>query len=417
MTKMTDKFDTVVIGGGVVGLSVALRLLQEGIEVAVIEPLPTGSRASFGNAGIINPDTFMPMAGPGVASHVVNWILRRKSPLFIRGSYFPTVFPWLLSYIKTGRISSANDIANAMHYFHKNCLEDWEVLLGSEFMAQNMRHNGSLQLWSGAGNAKASKLGKEIRDRFKIEAETLTSDRLKELVPDLSPSIKGGLMINKGGFTSDPVALCNQLSSKFIELGGTILHRSAEKIERNGSKDITIVTNTFEVKCQRVIVAAGIWSKKLVTPFGIKVPLEAERGYHATLPDHNLRLSNPISFKDRGFSVTPMKVGLRLAGTVEFSGLNYPPTISRAERLVTQARELFPNIEHGEPKLWSGIRPSFPDSLPVVGPATAENDVLLAFGHSHYGMSGAPGTAKVISEIIHGRYKPEFEQFSHKRFN
>lgn len=413
---MENEFDTVVIGGGVVGLSVALRLLQDGIEVAVIDPLPTGSRASFGNAGIINPATVMPMAGPGVATHVLNWMMRRKSPLYIRGSYFHTVFPWLLRYINAGRVSSVTGIANVMHTFHKNCMEDWEVLLGNSFIKVNMSHNGSLQLWSGTGNARANKLGKEIREKFNIDAELLTANRLKELVPDLSPSITGGLLINKGGFTSDPIALCNRLTTQIIDLGGHILHKSAEKIVRNNPKSITIVTNTYEVKCQRVIVAAGIWSKKLVAPFGIKIPLEAERGYHATLPNHNLKLSNTISFKDRGFSVTPMKAGLRLAGTVEFSGLNHPPSINRAERLVEQAHDLFPNIEHGEPKLWSGIRPSFPDSLPVVGSVTEENDVLMAFGHSHYGMTGAPGTAKIINEIVHGRFKPEYEELSHKRF-
>jgi len=160
------------------------------------------------------------------------------------------------------------------------------------------------------------------------------------------------------------------------------------------------------------VVAAGAWSGHLLSPLGIHLPLEAERGYHAILPDHNLRLELPIGFKDRGFSVTPMASGLRVAGTVEFSGLNAPPDMERARRLVQHAAALFPGIKHGEPELWSGYRPSTPDSLPVIGPANDAGDLLLAFGHSHFGITGAPGTARIISELLHHKREAGQAAFS-----
>jgi glycine/D-amino acid oxidase-like deaminating enzyme len=413
---MQFRDETVVVGAGAVGLAIAVRLARAGIQVVVLDPLPPGGRASFGNAGIISPATVMPMSGPGVLRKVPGWMSDPLGPLFVSPRHFPRALPWLLRYIMAGRPARVRGIAAAMHYLHRDCIADWEYLLGAEFMARNMRFHGGLQLWSGPGNAKAAALGAEIRKRYGIEAEALSGDRLRELVPDVTPAMKTGLLVRGGGYTLDPAEISANLVAEFTRLGGRIVQRSVERIEREAPGRISLATNLHSIQCRRVVVAAGIWSGRLVAPLGIRIPLEAERGYHATLPNHNVRLEHSIGFKDRGFSVTPMRQGLRVAGTVEFSGLDTPPDMRRAQRLVKHAAELFPGIKHDEPLLWSGFRPSLPDSLPVIGPATAEGDVVMAFGHSHYGMSGAPGTARIVDDILHGRHREEHAMFNHHRF-
>lgn len=413
---MQFRNETVVVGAGVVGLAIAVRLARAGVGVVVLDPLPPGGRASFGNAGIISPKTVMPMSGPGVLRKVPGWMSDPLGPLFVAPRHFPRALPWLLRYIMAGRPQRVRGIAGAMHYLHRDCMADWEHLLGAEFMARNMRFPGGLQLWSGPGNATAAALGSEIRKRYGIESETLSGDRLRELVPDVTPAMKTGLLVEGGGYTLDPAEISTHLTNEFDRLGGQIVQRSVERIIREAPGRISLATNLHPIECGCVVVAAGIWSGRLVAPLGIRIPLEAERGYHATLPNHNVRLEHAISFKDRGFSVTPMRQGLRVAGTVEFSGLDTPPDMRRAQRLVKHASELFPGIKHDEPLLWSGFRPSLPDSLPVIGPATAEGDVVMAFGHSHYGMSGAPGTARVVDDILHGRHREEHAMFSHNRF-
>ena len=408
--------ETVVVGAGVVGLSIAVRLARAGVSVAVVDPLPAGGRASFGNAGIISPAPVMPMSGPGVLRKVPGWMSDPLGPLFVSPRHFPRALPWLLRYIAAGRPARGRGIAAAMHYLHRDCIDDWEHLLGAAFMTRNMRFAGGLHLWSGSGNAKAGALGAEIRKRYGIETESLSGDRLRELVPDVTPDMKAGLLLHGGGFTLDPAEITAHLSAELSQLGGRVVQRSVERIVREGPGRISLATNLHPIACRRVVVAAGIWSGRLVAPLGIRVPLEAERGYHATLPNHNVRLEHSIGFKDRGFSVTPMRQGLRVAGTVEFSGLDTPPDMRRAQRLVQHAADLFPGIKHDEPLLWSGFRPSLPDSLPVIGPATAEGDIIMAFGHSHYGMSGAPGTARIVDDILHGRHREEHAMFSHRRF-
>lgn len=408
---------TVVVGAGVIGLSIALRLAQSGIEVTVVDPLPPGSRTSFGNAGIVNPDTVMPMSGPGMLQKVPRWLFDPQGPLSIPPRYFLSVLPWLLRYIRAGTPSQVRCIAEGMHQLHHNSAEEWEALTGAEFFAKNFVFRGTLQLGLGSGSARARALGAEIRTRFGIASEEVDEQRLRALAPDVTHEIKGGLLLHNGGFTRDPAALCQHLAERLQALGGQIINRSIESIERRSAGRISLITNLHSLDCARVIVAAGVWSRALVEPLGIRIPMEAERGYHAILPDHNLGLERSISFKDRGFSVSPMDSGLRIAGTVEFSGLHRAPDMSRAERLVEHAHELFPKLEHGKPLFWAGYRPSMPDSLPVISAVTDERDLILAFGHSHYGMSGAPGTARVVSEIVLGNSMASNAAFSHKRFS
>lgn len=407
---------TVVIGAGVIGLSIALRLVRSDVDVTIVDPLPPGGRASFGNAGIVNPDTVMPMSGPGTLEKVPRWLFDPKGPLSIPPGYFLKALPWLLKYIRAGTPAQVRRIAEGMHQLHHNCAEEWEDLTGSSFFSDNFAFRGALQLGLGGNNARAQRLGAEIRDRFGVSAEQVDGQRLRELAPDVTERIKGGLLLHKGGYTKDPAALCQHLAEQFQKAGGRILNRSVESIERVSTGHISLVTNHHGIDCARVIVAAGVWSGALVRHLGIHLPMEAERGYHALLPAHNLRLNRSISFKDRGFSVSPMTSGLRIAGTVEFSGLHRAPEMSRARRLVDHAHELFPDLEHGTPSFWAGYRPSMPDSLPVISAVTDERDIIFAFGHNHYGMSGAPGTARIVSDMVLGNGNADVAAFRHDRF-
>jgi D-amino-acid dehydrogenase len=140
----------------------------------------------------------------------------------------------------------------------------------------------------------------------------------------------------------------------------------------------------------------------LLDPLGVKVPLETERGYHATMPAPSIALRIPMMIKDRGLALTSMEDGLRAAGTVEIGGLLAPPDERRAMLLVGHAKRIFPTLQSGEPRYWMGHRPSTPDSLPVLGEAPGWPGLFLAFGHGHFGMTGGPPGARLVSRLING---------------
>jgi glycine/D-amino acid oxidase-like deaminating enzyme len=163
------------------------------------------------------------------------------------------------------------------------------------------------------------------------------------------------------------------------------------------------MTNLANRGADNVVVAAGAWSLQLLSPLGVHVPLETERGYHAMLFSPSMRPPIPISSRTRGFFITPMEDGVRVAGTVEIGGLDAPPNEQRAKVLVERARRLFPDLQASEVRYWMGFRPSTPDSLPILGPVAARPGLYMAFGHGHFGMSGGPPSGRLLARMMTGQ--------------
>jgi len=151
------------------------------------------------------------------------------------------------------------------------------------------------------------------------------------------------------------------------------------------------------------VIAAGAWSGGLARRLGTPVPVEAERGYHVTLPTAGVELRGPVMCASGKFVATSMAPGLRLAGLVEIAGLDAPPNYHRADGLLTHARRLFPGLQVTNPSRWMGQRPSLPDSLPVIGRSPRYASVYFAFGHQHVGLTSGPRTGRWIADLVAGR--------------
>jgi len=164
----------------------------------------------------------------------------------------------------------------------------------------------------------------------------------------------------------------------------------------------TIATDQETMSAKTVVVAAGAWSARLLKPLGIDVPLEAERGYHAVLREPGITINNSVMDTHAKFVASSMSAGVRCAGTAEFAGLDAPPNYRRAKALISNAKRLFPGINTNDAVEWMGSRPSFPDSLPAIGPVPGHENLFVAFGHSHYGFGMAPATGRIIANIVRG---------------
>ena len=194
------------------------------------------------------------------------------------------------------------------------------------------------------------------------------------------------------------------LGGLLVEAGGEMAPERAMKIiPRESPLGYTVMTNVGCRHTSALVVAAGAWSGRLLDPLGVRLPLEAERGYHAMLPSPGIEVKTAITNKSRGFALTPMEGGLRIAGTVEFAGLDAPPNERRAEVLLEHARRMFAKVDVTGHSLWMGFRPSTPDSLPIVGAAPGRPGLYLAFGHGHFGMTGGPPSGRLLSRLITGR--------------
>lgn len=394
--------EVIVLGAGVAGLSTALPLARAGRRVTVVDPLGPAGGASFGNAGLISAETVAPIALPGMLRKVPSWLADPLGPLSVRPTYLPRAAPWLARWIRAGRMDRVLAISDAMARLHVRAFDAWRDLLGPDF-ASLIRRNGQVQLWDEAEETPGAVLERGLRQRHGIEAQALGQDDLRQIFPGIAPHVSRGLLIPGNGHTVSPPRAVRRLAELLLEAGGTILPQRAMKLIPEGGGGWTVMTNTDNLRAGEIVVAGGAWSRGLLDPLGISVPLETERGYHLMLPSPSIEPRLPILYKSRNFGVTPMEEGLRVAGTVEIAGLEAPPDERRAARLTEHLLQLFPKMRAGEPRLWMGFRPSTPDSLPVLGPVPGRPGLHLCFGHGHFGMTGGPPSGTLVAGMILGQ--------------
>ncbi|QBR02199.1 NAD(P)/FAD-dependent oxidoreductase [Paraburkholderia pallida] len=398
----TNRDAVIVIGAGVVGMATALFLQRAGKTVTVIDPFPPAGGCSFGNAGMISANNATPIAMPGMLSRVPGWLLDPDGPLVLRKRYFLKVAPWLLKWISAGRIDRVMEISDAMRALAKDTHEYWKDLVGPQRYVELIRRNGQVHLAATNDmpprNARAEQA---IRERHGTQVEILDADQIREMFPGIARDITRGVIVPGNGYTTNPARLVGSIGEAFLNEGGKLVSEKALKLIPK-EKGIMVMTNIANRHAADVVIAAGVFSHELLKPFGISVPLEGERGYHATLPGTNLKLQHTLTVRSRGLGITPMEMGIRITGAVELCDRYDPPEESIAMRYVSQAKALFPNLTHDEPTVWMGMRPSLPDSLPVIGPVSAVPGLHLAFGNSHFGMTNGPATARIAADLVLG---------------
>ena len=210
--------------------------------------------------------------------------------------------------------------------------------------------------------------------------------------------------MRENGHTTNPHRLVNSLAEVFTRNGGRIERKRAVGFELAAGRLKGIRTGNGMLKADAAVVAAGVWSKALAAELGNLIPLETERGYHLMIRDPEVLPRIPTADAEGKFVVTPMELGMRIAGTVELAGLEAPPNWDRARVLLKHVLRMYPALKESylddRQTKWMGHRPSTPDSLPVIGRSRRSPDVVYAFGHGHVGMAAAPVTGKVVSEIV-----------------
>jgi glycine/D-amino acid oxidase-like deaminating enzyme len=216
-------------------------------------------------------------------------------------------------------------------------------------------------------------------------------------VPALRPGPCWGVMFPDCKHTIDPYRLTVALAEDFAARGGVILRGDVQTGLGDGKPRLTTANGPLEF--ERIVIAGGAFSRKLMRGLGDDAPLDTERGYHVML-DNEIDLRVPLLCADHKFSITPMAEGIRLAGTVEFAGLVAPPNPARWDIMTRRSRALLPGLRSEPRSTWMGYRPSMPDSLAVIGPSPKHQNVYYAFGHGHLGLTLGGVTGRLISDLV-----------------
>lgn len=403
----TDAIDVAVIGAGVIGLACAVALQQAGRRVTIFDDRGVAGGASFGTAGLINGDAHLPAAMPGMIRHVPRWLRDPYGPVRVRPGYAVRAAPWLLRWVWASRAAQVRRAVPALHALYRGTFEGYRALLGKSDHARLLHRSGGVVLPREAKPGPEERLADEMRAMIGLEAEVLDAARLRELFPGIGPVATRGLLYPNNGYTLAPDKLVAAIYDRFRENGGVLRRERVMKLLPRDAGGM-LLTNAANSQAAVVVVAAGAWSRALLDPLRLAIPLETERGYHLQLGVPSLPIAIPIIYKARGLAITPMAEGLRLAGTVEIAGLDAAPDERRALGLRRHLDELFPGIEAETKRVWMGHRSSLPDSIALIDRMPRFPWLFAALGHGHDGMIGAPATGRLIAELITGA-KPHID--------
>ena len=413
-----------VIGAGIVGAACAIELLRDGHRVTLIEPGDPGGEqaASYGNGAWLSPSSVVPPSMPGLWRKVPGFLADPLGPLSIRWPYLPRLAPWLARFVRAGStVARVEVIARALRPLVSDAPERHRALAEEAGVADLIERQGLLYVFPARADFEREALAWRLRRDNGVEWLELDADELRQQEPELDRRYTFGVLVQAGGNCTDPGTYLAALVHYALGQGATLLRAGATGFRITAGRLDAVLAGDGEVACDVAVICAGARSRALARAAGDRVPLESERGYHAVIAQPGIGLRHPIMPSDGKMAVTMTRGGLRIAGQVELAGLDAAPDWRRADILRDYALRTFPNLPRDlladRVKVWMGHRPSTPDALPVIGPASGCADVVHAFGHGHVGLAAGPVTGRLVADLIADRapvINPAF--YSPRRF-
>ena len=400
----------VVIGAGIVGAASAIELLRDGHQVTIVEPGEPGGEqaASYGNGAWLSPASVIPMSAPGLWRRVPAYLADPLGPLAIRWSYLPRLLPWLRRFLAAGATPArVRRIAQALRPLVEDSPARHAALADEAGVGDLIERRGLLYVFPTRADFEAESLSWQIRQETGVRWIELDENDLRQREPSLDRRYHFGLVVEAGGHCTDPGAYVAALVAHAVGQGASLRRSRVRRLDIVDGRLRAVVTDAGEIECDRAVIAAGAWSKALAAQAGDRVVLETERGYHAVIADPEAFNRTPMMPSDGKMATTMTRGGLRIAGQVELAGLEAAPNWKRAEILRDYALRTFPALPRDLPasrvKFWMGHRPSTPDGLPCIGPASGCADVIHAFGHGHVGLAAGPKSGRLVADLVSGK--------------
>jgi D-amino-acid dehydrogenase len=403
---MTQKIT--IIGAGIVGVATAAYLKRDGHEVTLMDMRPPGEYCSFGNAGILSPGSCVPLATPGIHRKVPGYLADPLGPLTIDWAYLPKAMPWFLRFLAASNPQRVEKIADALRALLGQTFDAYAPIAQHAAASDLIRRTGYVVTYDKREAFLGDAIAWRLRRERGVVVEEIDDAGIKSLVPQLTGQYEVGLYLPEQGFVANPERLTKTLATQFQRDGGVFLQNEVRDIEIGTRGPRALLTASGRVPVETLVVCAGSHSNTFTARLGDRVPLEAERGYHVTYSDPRYTLPMPVFMPEHKFFITPMEMGLRIAGQSEFAGINAEPNLARADILAKHMQRVFPDLSAVDSTQWMGRRPSMPDSLPVISRSTKFADVYYAFGHGHVGLCGAAPTGRLIADLV-ARREPNID--------
>ncbi|MGN6317728.1 NAD(P)/FAD-dependent oxidoreductase [Trinickia sp.] len=394
------KFDTVVLGGGIVGVSVALQLQRRGLAVALVDRKAPGNETSLGNAGLIQREGVYPYAFPRDFGSLVRYAGNRATDVRYHRAAILKLMPFLYRYWHHSRADRHARIARAYSTLIEHCVTEHRELIDAAGAQALLRTGGWMKIFRTEGAwRQAIEEARRWDAEYGVDYEALDRAALKLAEPSLSSTLAGGVRYKAADSVSDPNGLVTAYAKLFEQLGGKVLLGDAGTLEPSWR----VTTRDGTVEAKSAVIAMGPWSGDIAGKFGYDLPLAVKRGYHMHYaPANGAKLNQPVLDVEAGYLITPMVRGIRLTTGVELGYRDAAKTPVQLDAVEPLAREIFPLGARVDAEPWLGGRPCTPDMMPIIGAAPRHRDLWFAFGHAHHGLTLGPVTGRLIAEMITG---------------
>ena len=411
-----DVSSVVVIGGGIIGLSTAYHLAREGARVTVVDARRTGLGASEVNAGWVCPAESAPVPGPGMITQSLKWMLRKDSPLYIRPSLDPGFVKFMLAMWRSCN-APAQRAGFEAHLRLAEGTEDAYDDYRADGLNFELRHDGLLMAFLDRHNLDHHRQTLDLARRYERDPQVLVGDEVRLREPKLSDRVYGGIYFPLEQHV-DPGALMRGLHRWLVELGVTIVENAPlGGAEQTGSRLDGILAGDTRFVADAYVLAAGAWTGPLSRLIGVPLPVRPGKGYSIDVEPYGLR--SAVNLSDAKVAVTPLCRNLRLAGTMEFGGLDEALNQVRVGAILraptTYFRDWAAPVAPVEAR--AGIRPMTPDGLPIIGPLGDLTNAYVSTGHGMQGVTLGPGSARALSRLVlHGEAPESLVPFAPARF-
>lgn len=395
-----------IVGGGIVGLSIAYYCSRKGHRVTLIERGGANrDGCSFVNAGMVVPSHIVPLASPGMVQLGLRWMWNPESPFYIKPRWSTDLLAWGWKFHRAAtqaHVDRAAPVLRDLHLASRDCYREWAALWNNDF---NLTERGMLMLCNTEHGLEEEVKAAAHAHRLGIAAEVLTPKATAELEPNLRMAIAGSVYFPQDCHLA-PERLMAVLAREVERAGVQVLYDTGVAGWRaTGDRIEAMRTNGAELEADEYVVCTGIWSQNVVRDLGIRIPMQAGKGYSLTM-ERPASLPHVCAIlSEARVAATPMGSALRFAGTMELAGLDEGINPARVRGIVNAVARYFPDVTPAHLKqatVRSGLRPCSPDGLPYVGRVSRFANLSVATGHAMMGISLGPITGKLMAEILSG---------------
>ncbi len=401
--------DTVlIVGGGIIGVTVAAHLAETGRQVTLVDRKGIALEASYGNAAALAFSDILPMASPGIIRKAPKWLFDPVGPLTIRPSYLPKIVPWLYRFWRASGARTYAETTRAQGEMMALGRQEAVAFYERIGIGGMVRHDGSLELYQSEAEFAESLEGWAACKRAGIAFHHLQRGEIADYQPGLSRDFVAATFVPDWKTVSEPHDLAAAVWRHAERQGAVYRHGEVERLSRSPSgRAEATMRGGGTIAADRIVIAAGAWSHRLVRTISrLAIPLETERGYNTTLPPGAGDIRRQLVFPGHGFVVTPLATGVRVGGAVELAGLDLPPNFDRSKAMLAKAKRFLPDLDTEGGTEWMGFRPSLPDTRPAIGALPGAEDVICAFGHGHLGLTQSVATAIIVRALVEDARPP-----------